>query len=196
MELYVIVPLLSLVGGSVGAYLGAYLKRKGENLATHEDLTKLVEQVSAVTRATKEIETKISDEVWNRQRQWEMRRDALFALVKAESAATSALVRLDSDMDAAKGHPPDSPIVTWVTGQAIGNWKTAAAAFDSALVLVSLVCGSDVEKRLNYRLSFMRRAAKRISKGEKISAEHSIKLAEQRITLYDAIRKELSVGSS
>jgi len=35
-------------------------KKKGENLATHEDLDKLVVQVRAVTTTTKEIEAKIS----------------------------------------------------------------------------------------------------------------------------------------
>ena len=35
--------MLSLVGGWLGAYLGAYLKRKGENVATHEDIRKVVD---------------------------------------------------------------------------------------------------------------------------------------------------------
>lgn len=58
---------LSLVGGWCGAHIGAYLKKKGENLATHEDIDKLVDQVRAVTQTTKEIEAKISDEMWDRQ---------------------------------------------------------------------------------------------------------------------------------
>ncbi len=44
---------------AAGAYLGAYLKKKGENLATHGDIDKLVKQVSAVTAATKQIEARI-----------------------------------------------------------------------------------------------------------------------------------------
>ena len=52
----------------LGSYLGAYLKKKGENLATHEDLSHLVKQMQAVTMATKEIEAKTSNEVWDRQR--------------------------------------------------------------------------------------------------------------------------------
>jgi len=60
---------LSLVGGWAGAYLGSYLKKKSENLATHEDIGMLVDQVRAVTQTTKEIEAKISSDVWNQQRQ-------------------------------------------------------------------------------------------------------------------------------
>jgi hypothetical protein len=47
-------------GAFVGSFLGAYVKRKGENLATHEDLDKLVKQVHAVTTTKairKELET-------------------------------------------------------------------------------------------------------------------------------------------
>lgn len=66
----------------MGAYLGSYLKKKGENLATREDIEGLVEQVSAVTKATKEIEAKISSDVWDRQKQWELKRDLLLDAVK------------------------------------------------------------------------------------------------------------------
>lgn len=87
---------LSLVGGWLGAYLGSYLKKKGENLATHEDIDKLVDQVRAVTQTTKEIEAKISNEVWDRQKRWTQtiydqaakRRDASNALDESRLLAT------------------------------------------------------------------------------------------------------------
>jgi hypothetical protein len=69
--------LTALVSTGIGLYLGAYLRRKGENLATREDLDTLVEQVRAVATATKEIEAKISEEVWNREKMWELKRDVL-----------------------------------------------------------------------------------------------------------------------
>jgi hypothetical protein len=68
--------------GGAGAYLGSYLKRKGENLATHEDIDKLVDQVAAVTTTTKEIEAKISRDLWDRQKHWEAKRDILFDAAK------------------------------------------------------------------------------------------------------------------
>jgi hypothetical protein len=48
------------------SYLPAYAKEKGKNLATHEDIQKLVDQVKAVTLATKKIEAEISSGVWDR----------------------------------------------------------------------------------------------------------------------------------
>jgi hypothetical protein len=54
---------------AAAAFFGAYLRKKGENLATHEDIDKLVKQVSAVTTATKQIEAKITraSRVYERQ---------------------------------------------------------------------------------------------------------------------------------
>jgi hypothetical protein len=74
---YAAYAVTTFVTAGCGAYLGSYLKKKGENFATHEDIGKLVEQMKAVTHATKEIEAKISDDVWARQRRWELRRDIM-----------------------------------------------------------------------------------------------------------------------
>ena len=55
--------------GIISTYIGAYLRKKGENLATHEDVDRLVAQVSAVTQVTKQIEAKVekSSKVYERQ---------------------------------------------------------------------------------------------------------------------------------
>jgi hypothetical protein len=51
-----------------GAYLGSYLREKGRNLATREDVDRLV-------RATEEIKSQISGELWVRQRVWDFKKD-------------------------------------------------------------------------------------------------------------------------
>jgi hypothetical protein len=61
---------LTTIGVWFAAYFGSYFHKKGENFATHEDIDKLVDQVRAVTTTTKQIEAKISNEVWDRQKQW------------------------------------------------------------------------------------------------------------------------------
>ena len=72
-------PIITAICAGGAAYFGAYLKKKGENLATHEDLNGLVKQVEAVTQTTKMIEYAISNDIWDRQKRWEMRRDTLMA---------------------------------------------------------------------------------------------------------------------
>jgi hypothetical protein len=83
MEQFTIWALGSLVGAFFGSFLAGYLRKKGENLATHEDLDKLVEQMKVTTEATKSIEARISGDVWDRQRQWELKRDTLLETVRS-----------------------------------------------------------------------------------------------------------------
>ena len=70
--------LTSIGGAFVGSYLGAYMKKKGEDLAMKEGFNEVLRRTEETTSATKSIEAKISDEVWNRQKRWETKREVLF----------------------------------------------------------------------------------------------------------------------
>ena len=74
--------ITAIVAGA-GAYFGAYLKKKGENLATKEGLNDLIVQTAELTKTTKEIEASVSGRMWNQQRHWEMKRDALVSIMQA-----------------------------------------------------------------------------------------------------------------
>ena len=52
--------VIALVTG-IGAYFDSYLREKGKNLATKED-------VAAISRTTEEIKTEIASGAWLRQR--------------------------------------------------------------------------------------------------------------------------------
>ncbi|WP_263408870.1 hypothetical protein [Terriglobus tenax] len=80
----------------VRGYLSSYMKKKGEDLATHEDIAILVDQVRATTEATKAIEARISDDVWNRQRLWEMKRDVAFQIIETVHAINHRLMQFDA----------------------------------------------------------------------------------------------------
>src|SRR6266404_3989380 len=104
MEKLIALALTTLIGAFIGSYLASYLKKKGENLATREDLDKLVEQVRAVTTATKEIEAKISTDVWDRQKRWEMKRDLLFEATRRLAAVNDSLMNLNSACEIERQH--------------------------------------------------------------------------------------------
>src|ERR1700733_9090074 len=91
---------LNFVVSGGGAHFGAYLKKKGENLATHEDIDKVLVEVRATTQATKEIEAKISDVVWDRQKRWEMKRDLIFEATKRIAIVKDKLVALCNTYEA------------------------------------------------------------------------------------------------
>src|ERR1700733_15242604 len=85
--------LTGIVAG-IGAYIGAYLKKKGENLATHEDFQKLLAEHRSPTEATKVIEARISIGVWSQQQRWDVQKTALLESLKELASAETFLNRL------------------------------------------------------------------------------------------------------
>src|ERR1700693_4752253 len=132
--------LLVPVGAWLGALLGPYLKKKGENLATHEDLQKLVAQNEAITTATKRIETKISSEVWDRQKQWEIKRDVLFEAIRRTAEVDDALHQLKALLKVeAENEPPKDESEKLARAESRYNvtkrWSKASSEFDETRLL-------------------------------------------------------------
>jgi hypothetical protein len=134
----------TLIGAWFGSFVGSYLKKKAENIAIHEDINKLVEQVAAVTRTTKEIEAKISNEVWDRQRRWEVKKEALVELTKALADFTNASISLDSSMRAKELDPTGM-----LLGKALEAHSQAARKLEQAEAIARLVGGDRISKEFN-----------------------------------------------
>ncbi len=137
---------LTTLGAFAGSGVGAYFRKKGENLATHEDITKLVEQVRAVTTTTKEIEGKISDDYWRRQKHWESKRGVVFEVVRKLRVADDALLRLQT----AHRMPMERP-GNWAPyiEEAAQEWRSAISGFSEASMLASVVCGEELTNACN-----------------------------------------------
>jgi hypothetical protein len=131
--------LATLVGLLIG-FLAGYLRKKGENLATHEDIDKLVGQVKVVTQATKEIEAKISSDVWDRQKRWEMKREVLFSAVTRITDADDALLSFASAF--AQRQALDNVALSEARTKSSGRWLDAWAKFDE----IRLPSGSILRK--------------------------------------------------
>ncbi len=176
--------LTTLVTAFVGSYLAAYLKKKGENLATHEDIDKLVVQVAAVTQKTKEIEAKISNDMWERQRKWEVKREALFEATKELANVEYALASLSMAHGIA-GNSLDRQKAVEISNKALLD-------FNRAKKIALLVCSKDVGQsfeRVTKSIGNVADAAARIGdKSEPLSS-----LIEKIADLSAAIRRELGV---
>lgn len=184
-----------LVGAFVG-YLAGYMKKKGENLATKEDLDDLVKQVSAVTQATKAIEAKITDQVWNRQRHWEMKRDSLFAALQALGRVDDALVGVAVVLEAeGKAANPDS--LRSAKAEARAAWHRAISDFQEKRVMALVVCGKKTNAALLNAGQQSKDCARKLFAGQSNSYEEaapSLKPAIARV--FAVIRRELAVESS
>jgi hypothetical protein len=184
-------------------YAGAYMQKKGENLATHEDINKLVDQVKAVTETTKKIEAEISEGVWNRQKRWEMKREVLFEAVKRMSELDDALLGFSVVMREDQKNavawktqaPSDEEKLAWfqTRSERVMRWSKASSEFDESKLFVTVVCGRDSIKAFLELGVFVSRLASDITKDaasyEREKAELHKKLLEAKM----AIRKELEV---
>jgi hypothetical protein len=193
MENFVAWALTTLVGAFVGSYLASYLKKKGENLATHEDIDKLLEQVSAVTTTTKEIEAKISSDVWDQQKRWELKRDTLFEVTKKIGLAEDALYTLHSVYEMNKRSlMADGPERLEKAAKVYGEWNAAVGELDRANLLLQLTCSAQVQHDLRAFTLFMRGIAKEIANGRpEILTESTKELVIKLNAVLSAMRKEI-----
>ncbi len=185
--------LTTLVTAFIGSYLAGYLRRKGENLATHEDIDKLVKQVSAVTQATKEIEAKISNEVWDRQRRWELKREALFELIKRLAALKDVLTELlatyATDQQLNLQNDPKRGELRVKVGKALLD---AAADFDNTSPLVGVACSDGLHSALMDFSVFARDTATKITERDRDALANGMgRLGKRMAHLLDAVRTEL-----
>lgn len=190
---------LTIVGSWIAAYYGAYFRQKGKNAATHDDIDKLKDQVAVVTQTTKEIEAKISGEVWDRQKQWEMKREVLFVLTKRVSAAFEALAKLENLVQTELKNPEYKGTPYWKEMKVARNekWFDAVAALDESALFVGLSSGKQLVDAVGEYRSLMTVVAAKIFKDDAaIFNQSSKKIVELRGAVRDAIREELGVDST
>src|ERR1700722_320823 len=136
------------------AFLKAYGTKKGENLATKEDLQNVLEQVKAVTRTTEEIKTDLSEKAWSKQRHWDMKRDAALDVVKIFGEMEQILnnvfhirnpetiTRSKQTVELANDHIQDNK-------NALDQYLAAIRKFWQAKETVALVFSIEVSKHMN-----------------------------------------------
>jgi hypothetical protein len=202
MDIAWVLPLitvaLSFIGAGAGAYLGGYLRAKGENLATHEDIDWLKEKVSAVTETTKKIETEISDAAWNRQKRWELKREVLFEATKRLAEIDEACTGLQTSLQARR-KLGDVRSGSGISGEWLEKWNHATTGFDDARLRVAIVCGGETnEAFFEYGLaaSLIVGAVLREEDADaEVLAKSAKELAMRLSAVRAAVRKELEIDA-
>jgi hypothetical protein len=192
MENFIVLALTTLVSAFIGSYLAAYLKKKGENLATHEDINKLVEQVGAVTKATKDIEAKISNEVWDRQKRWELRREVLFEATRRLSVLDKAVVAYGATLKIDENLRDGAWDSVFHRGAA--KLRDASSAFNETQQLVAVVCNKETHRAFESYSLFAGEVGLGITaKDANIFEKSHSELVRKFLDLRAAIRKELEI---
>jgi hypothetical protein len=185
--------LLPFIAAAAGAYLGAYLRKKGENLATHEDIEKLNDQVRVVTTTAKEIEAKISDELWNRQKLWELKREVLFEAARSLAAIDEAIIGLDSLLQVERN--PDELGWDVIEAEQHAKWKRASVRFDEAKMLVDMVCERETSQAFAKFQMIATQIAQAVTRNRdaEFRSESSKELSLSLFAARAAVRKELGI---
>lgn len=79
---YIVIVAISLIASGIGALVGAYLKRRGENLATKADFEVLLDQVRQQTRETEQIKSEMARAGWVHQRRWDLKCELYWRLLE------------------------------------------------------------------------------------------------------------------
>ena len=184
--------LTTLISALLGFFVGSYLKKKGENLATHEDIGRLVEQVRAITTATKEIEERIESSVWSKQRHWEMKRDALFASVQALDRTKAAFIELWASQIF------EADDLEYKARRRISaeKWLAEISRYDESRSSTSLVCGIAVCQALGEASQLFRSSASLVFKSKLdkdgfVATSDASRAAIKRV--YELARAELEI---
>jgi hypothetical protein len=186
---------ICFLSGGAGAYLGSYLRKKGKNLATHEDIDKLVDQVSAVTKTTKEIETKISSDLWDRQKQWELKREILFDAAKRLSETESKLLGLYIFWRMrTNGEIQDEASKIKLESKYVTEWQEGIHSFEETESLIHVSCSRETMKTFAELSDLLRKTVGQMVDGDleiytKTKDERLKRFAQARV----AIRKELGI---
>jgi hypothetical protein len=193
--LIVVLSLLNAGVVGLGIYLGSYLKKKAQNLATREEFKDLQKQTAELTRTTKEIEATISGELWNQQKRWELKREVFFQVVQRISAVFDALKGLDNVLQTELKNP-SVVTETWKQMSVSENekWFKAMAAFHEAQLFVGVTFGKDVVEVLDKYAFLTTGVAGLIHKKDgQIFKSSAAQLFDLHEAMRAAFRKELGI---
>jgi hypothetical protein len=183
--------VLGAIASGFGGYIGAYLKKKGESVATKEDFNDLKEQTRQLTHTTKEIQAKIDDQVWNRQRQWEMKRDILIEFARSISDFEQAIIKIGNKVE----NRSKSAYEAQLFSRSIASWSECSHKFERDGFVVGLVVSIRTQIALKELSMILRNATNDILRNETQEAyvQHHKNIVWKLEGFKGLIREELGI---
>lgn len=188
-----IVGIWSLI--AVRSYFSTYGGEKGKNLATHEDVERIVEDLRRMTQATEEIKTQISSEMWDRQKQWEIKREIFFQVTNRVSRVFEALKDLDNVLQTELHTPSGSAGVVELSIDRNKRWFEAYSALNESGLFAGVTCGKEVVGALGEYVVLTTRVAALINgKDAAVFTNSAPQLLALHERIQKAFRKDLGIA--
>jgi hypothetical protein len=180
--------LIFLIVNVFKPFIGSYAAKKGENLATKEDIAQL-------TKIAEGIKAKISDEVWDRQKQWEMRRDVVFEVMRALGELQNALLNLSHIYSIPAPERDDLRAkVLEERDEARKRWDLCNGKIDGMGFLVDMVVGRELGKSLLECVIEMASVADKVLDGDtKVFMSSRESISQKVGAINTSARKELKL---
>ena len=182
---------LAFLAGLAVSFFRSYAGEKGKNLATKEDIRELTSTVEG-------IKAEISGEIWDRQEQWKLRRDAVLDAVRALHGLQDALNGLNSLFsvpaelcdEAARDHQRT------LQHEAGLRFRDKSTTYEQAMFVVDLVIGGQLSKDLSNFFQLACPLAVHMLKNQQTSLaepETKKKLARREIAVICSAREALGI---
>ena len=143
---------------------------------------------------TCERKAKTSNEVWDRQKHWELKREVLLQAAKRLAKIDDVMTRLVAFVHSAGTEPTDRDWTkSW--NERLTAWQTASAEFDEARLFAEIVCDKETREALNTFAVLTAELAMKI-----VAKNNPTPYSESRAQLFtalararEALRKELGI---
>lgn len=170
---------VTLLMAAGGAWFGSYLREKGKNYATRED-------VQALTRLTEEVRADISGKMWLDQKRWDLKRDFYWKLLAEITALSIALRNLRTILKFEDTNPDDLPNLQNRIESSIQIVQNHEDALVQVLGIGRILLSEEVVEVLNSYQQDLRQIEERAVKSlvkyrrpkHEVSAMHEMERAE------------------
>jgi hypothetical protein len=174
----------------LAGFFKSYGEKKGENLATHEDIEGLANQVRVMTKVTEDIKAQVSNE----QREWNFKKDLLrkvtgqIAELQRQSIAVVRLTRSALNAVAER----DRMKINEARADAVQNFNDGLAAFSTTKMLMDVMFSREVNEQAGKTMEVLESmAVLKRGMNEHQVREHSDEVNKTMERLIELLRKEM-----
>lgn len=164
-----------------------------------------MDQVKAITEATKKIEAEISSGIWDKQKRWEMKREVLFEAARKiseiDDAILSNAVMLKADRAKQKEWETRTPSteeqLSWgqVKSERLIRWSKASAEFDVSRAFALIACSKEASRAFSELGPCVNTLAAQMTENPDAYDTAKAELFRKILLAQKAIRKDLEVDT-